>query len=116
MNNLTAFLHDYHLLGLTIGLLTFLIIGIFHPLVVKGEYYFGIRCRWWFMALGFVCVIASVIVSDILWSTLLGVIGFSAFWSIHEIIQQEERVHKGWFPRNPKRTYPWDKPEEEDRD
>jgi hypothetical protein len=21
---------------------------------------------------------------------------------------QQERVRKGWFPRNPRRTYPWD--------
>ena len=110
MNELTATLHDYHALGLVIGLSTFLIIGIFHPLVIKGEYYFGIRCRWWFMALGFICIIASIIVSDILWSTLLGVIGFSSFWSIKEVLEQEERVRKGWFPRNPRRTYPWDTP------
>ena len=27
--------------GILIGLATFLIIGLFHPLVIKGEYYFG---------------------------------------------------------------------------
>ena len=32
--------------GILIGLATFLIIGLFHPLVIKGEYYFGTRC-WW---------------------------------------------------------------------
>ena len=32
---LTEFLRQYHLLGLTIGLLTFLVIGICHPLVIK---------------------------------------------------------------------------------
>ncbi|MCM1094322.1 MAG: DUF4491 family protein [Lachnospiraceae bacterium] len=110
MNELTAILHNYHALGLVIGLSTFLIIGLFHPLVIKGEYYFGTRCRWWFLALGIVCTIASVAVSDILWSTLLGVIGFSSFWSIKEVLEQEERVRKGWFPRNPRRTYPWDTP------
>jgi hypothetical protein len=31
------------------------------------------------------------------------VVGFSCFWSIHEIIEQRERVRKGWFPRNPRR-------------
>ena len=29
--------------GILIGLATFLIIGLFHPLVIKGEYYFGTR-------------------------------------------------------------------------
>ena len=35
------FLMEYHLAGIMIGVATFLIIGIFHPLVTKGEYYFG---------------------------------------------------------------------------
>lgn len=109
MEEFTSTLYDLHALGLIIGLSTFLIIGLFHPLVIKGEYYFGTRCRWWFMVLGIICLIASAIVGDILLSTLLGVIGFSSFWSIKEVLEQEERVRKGWFPRNPKRIYPWDR-------
>ena len=27
---------------------------------------------------------------------------------LKEIFEQEQRVKKGWFPRNPKRKYPWD--------
>ncbi|WP_304479102.1 DUF4491 family protein, partial [uncultured Muribaculum sp.] len=46
--------------------------------------------------------------SDILGSTILGVVGFSSFWTIKEIFEQQERVRKGWFPRNPNRRYPWD--------
>ena len=38
-------------------------------------------------------------------SSILGVTGFSCLWSIHEIIEQEERVKKGWFPRNAKKNY-----------
>ncbi|MCQ5078217.1 DUF4491 family protein, partial [Alistipes putredinis] len=34
------FLMEYHLDGIVIGVATFLIIRIFHPLVTKGEYYF----------------------------------------------------------------------------
>ena len=37
------FLEEYHLLGLVIGVSTFLIIGLFHPIVVKVEYYWGSR-------------------------------------------------------------------------
>jgi len=36
-------------------------------------------------------------------STILGVVAFSAFWSILELFKQRERVAKGWFPKNPKR-------------
>lgn len=40
------FLSQHNLLGLAIGLCTFLVIGIFHPFVIKGEYYFGVKI-WW---------------------------------------------------------------------
>ena len=30
--------------GLLIGIVTFLIIGLFHPVVVKAEYYWGTKC------------------------------------------------------------------------
>ena len=39
-------LNEYHLGGIAIGICTFLIIGLFHPIVVKAEYYWGTRC-WW---------------------------------------------------------------------
>ena len=90
------------MLGVVIGAATFLIIGAFHPLVIKGYYYFGKVCRWWFLLLGIICLACSLIVANVLWSTLLGVIGFSALWSIKEIGEQEIRVKKGWFPANPK--------------
>ena len=40
------FIDSYNLTGLVIGISTFLIIGLFHPVVIKCEYYFGTRC-WW---------------------------------------------------------------------
>lgn len=41
--------------GLLLGLSTFLIIGIFHPIVIKTEYYTGTRYWWVFLLLGMVC-------------------------------------------------------------
>ena len=38
--------------GLLIGIATFLIIGLFHPVVVKAEYYWGTKCWWIFLLLG----------------------------------------------------------------
>ncbi len=107
-SNMTEFLGAHNLLGLVIGLGTFLIIGMFHPLVVKGEYHFGVKCWWAFLVTGIVLLVGSVAVADVLFSSLMGVAAFSCFWSILEIKQQQERVHKGWFPRNPRRRYPWD--------
>ena len=63
--------------GIIIALSTFLIIGIFHPIVVKTEYYFG--TRFWF------------------------VLGASLLWSIGELFEQKKRVEKGWFPRREKK-------------
>ena len=97
------FLAEYNLTGLVIGVATFLIIGLFHPLVIKGEYYFGVGCWWFFLILGILAVVASVLVYHILWSTLLAVWGASSFWSIGELFEQRKRVEKGWFPANPKR-------------
>lgn len=102
---ITEFLRQWHIEGLTVGLATFLIIGIFHPLVIKGEYYFGTGCRWFFLALGVVMCVASVLVENTVGSILLGVVAFSSFWSIKEVLEQRERVRKGWFPRNPRRRY-----------
>ena len=89
--------------GLVIGFCTFLIIGIFHPLVVKGEYWFGVRVGWGFLLLGVVTAVASLSVDSLIVSVLLGVTAFSSFWSILEVFQQRKRVEKGWFPENPKR-------------
>lgn len=99
------FITTHHLGGLMLGICTFLIIGIFHPIVIKAEYYYGTRSWWFFLVLGILGIIACLWISNLFWSSLLGVFAFSCFWSIHEIFQQEERVRKGWFPKNPNRKY-----------
>lgn len=98
-------LTDHRLAGITIGICTFLIIGLFHPIVVKAEYYWGTRCWWIFLLLGLAGIAVSLWVSNILLSSLSGVFAFSSFWTIKEIFEQEERVKKGWFPKNPHRKY-----------
>ena len=93
-----------HFTGLIIGVATFFIIGLFHPLVIKGEYYFGTRIWWVFALMGTATVAASLMVEDVLWSTLLAVWGASSFWSIGELFEQKKRVEKGWFPKREKRV------------
>lgn len=93
--------------GLGIGLATFLIIGLFHPVVVKAQYYYGVKCWWVFLVLGILGVIASLFIENTFISALLGVFAFSSFWTIKEVFEQEDRVKKGWFPKNPKRNYPF---------
>ena len=89
--------------GLIIAISTFIIIGIFHPIVIKSEYYFGTRC-WWLFALSGICFIAlSLFIYNSVISTLSGVVGCACLWSILELFEQKKRVEKGWFPKNPKR-------------
>lgn len=97
------FIETYNLTGLLIGICTFLIIGLFHPVVIKCEYYFGTRCWWLFLLLGIAGIAGALWVRQVLGSSLLGVFAFSSFWTILEIFEQKGRVKKGWFPMNPKR-------------
>lgn len=100
---MTEFLTSHGILGITIGLCTFLIIGIFHPLVIKGEYYLGQRANWLFLLGGFISGATCIMTDSIFFSALLGVTSCSCFWSILEVRQQRERVRKGWYPRRPER-------------
>ncbi len=90
-------------IGLIIAIATFLIIGIFHPLVIKSEYHFGVRCWWVFLLLGIAFIGISLFLENQIASTISGVIGCSCLWSILEVFEQRNRVKKGWFPMNPKR-------------
>ena len=76
--------------GLLLGLATFLVIGLFHPIVIKTEYYFGTRPWWVFLVVGLAGAVGALFVPNL-------------FWSIKELFEQKERVRKGWFPRNPRR-------------
>jgi len=90
--------------GITIGIIAFAIIGIFHPIVIKTEYYFGKKVWPVFLAVGVLLIGLSLFINSSIISAITGVIGFSSLWSIHEIIEQEERVKKGWFPNNPNKN------------
>ena len=96
---------NLNFIGLICAVATFFIIGLFHPIVIKGEYYFGTRCWWVFCLLGVAFLALSLFVGNQVISTILGVIGCSCLWSILELFEQKKRVERGWFPKNPKRKY-----------
>ena len=87
--------------GIIVGFATFLIIGVFHPIVIKAEYYLGTKCWWMFLLAGIAFGVISLLADNLIISTILGVTAFSSFWSILELIHQKERVRKGWFPEGP---------------
>ncbi len=92
-----------HWSGVIIGAMVFFIIGAFHPIVIKCEYYFSSKIWPVFLAGGLVCCTASLFVAQAVFSAILAVLGFTMLWSIGELKHQEERVRKGWFPHNPNR-------------
>ena len=91
--------------GIIIGGALFLMIGIFHPIVIKAEYYYGTKCWPIFALVGLLTLIGSILISSTVWSVLLGSFAFSCFWSILELFEQKKRVERGWFPKNPNRPY-----------
>lgn len=100
--NLMRMIDELNFAGIAIGVATFFIIGLFHPLVIKGEYYFGVGCWWVFALVGVASVAASLLVDNMIVSVLLAVFGASSFWSIGELFAQRKRVEKGWFPKREK--------------
>ena len=89
--------------GILIGAAVFLMIGLFHPIVIKAEYYFGVRCWPCFAVIGTAALVDSLLVENVILSVLLGVFAFSSYWSILELFEQKKRVARGWFPKNPKK-------------
>lgn len=91
--------------GLLLGTIAFLTIGISHPVVAKTEYYYGKKTWWIFFVAGLLFSISSLFIESLLVSVILGTIGFSSFWSTHEIFKQHNRVLRGQAKRNPNRVY-----------
>ena len=91
-----------HFQGLVIGFCAFALIGLFHPIVIRCEYYFSARIWPMFLIFGFSFLVAGMLVKGTL-SILLNLVGITCLWSIGELREQTKRVEKGWFPKNPRR-------------
>ena len=89
--------------GIIIGVFAFVITGIFHPVVVKCEYYFTEKIWPVFLVLGLICAGLSLMIEDQIISGVLGILSFVLLWCIRELKEQTRRVEKGWFPKNPRR-------------
>lgn len=92
-----------NLIGLEVGITTFILIGAFHVVVVKCEYHFSKSVWPVFAILGLASLVGSLFISNYLLSVITAVFGITCLWSIKELFEQEKRVQKGWFPQNPKR-------------
>lgn len=94
--------------GIIIAISTFLIIGLFHPVVIKTEYYTGTKYWWVFLFWGIAALVAALFIENVIISSVCGVTGASLLWSIRELFDQRKRVLKGWFPMNPKRKHEYE--------
>lgn len=94
-----------HFEGFLIGLAAFLLIGVFHPVVIRVEYHFGKRVWPLFLIAGVAAIVISLFFQGRIPSVLFGVLGFALLWSTIELFKQHERVLKGRAKRNPKRSY-----------
>lgn len=92
-----------HFSGVIIAVITFISIGVFHPIVIKTQYYFSDKVWPVFLIAGIAFLAVSLFVPNTILSSTLGAIGCSCFWSIGELKAQTKRVEKGWFPDNPNR-------------
>jgi hypothetical protein len=89
--------------GILIGIITLLMIGIGHIIVIKAEFYYGKKCWPAFFIIGLSSLLLSFFVSSVLLSGTLGIVSFTFLWAIYELFEQEKRVERGWFPKNPER-------------
>ncbi|MGM0530900.1 MAG: DUF4491 family protein [Bacteroidota bacterium] len=96
---------DLNIEGFAIGLLAFIIIGLFHPIVIKVEYHFGKKVWPVFLFSGIVFAILSLFFENKFVSVIFGVLGFALFWSTLELFKQHQRVLKGQAKKNPHRSY-----------
>jgi prepilin signal peptidase PulO-like enzyme (type II secretory pathway) len=95
--------HSINLSGIIVGLYSFFNIIIARRACIICEYHFTKRFWIIFLLIGLLLLPLTLITNSIILSTIMGITGFTYLWGIHEIIEQEERVNKGWFPKNPKR-------------
>ena len=92
--------------GLTLGIATLLIIGLGFVWVIRGERYFGFL--WWPYVMGFgvLLVVASLLVSSVWVSALLGAFGASLIWGSTELKEQAVRAEIGWYPFHARKILP----------
>lgn len=86
-----------HIDNIILGVFLFFIIGIFHPIVIKAEYYFSKKIWPVFFICGLFSITASLFIDGNI-GRMIAVLGCTLFWCIKELYEQEERVKKGYFP------------------
>ena len=90
--------------GIGAGFALFVIIYIGHWACIKGEYHCTKKIWVAFLIVGLVSIVASVFIEHTVVSSIFSILGFVSLWGIGEVIEQEKRVRKGWFPKKDNKT------------
>ncbi len=85
--------------GLIVGAWVFIIIVFARWLCIWGEYHFTKKFWIVFLIVGLAGLAVAAVVDNLILSVMAASAGFIFLWGIHETIEQEERVKKGWFPK-----------------
>ncbi|KAA0273012.1 MAG: DUF4491 family protein [Chloroflexi bacterium] len=87
--------------GILIGLVTFTIIGLGFPLVIRGERAFGYIAWPYMMGIGFLIIFESLFIRNDWACVIAAVIGATFVWGSTELKEQAVRAELGWFPFTP---------------
>ena len=83
---------ELNFMSVLLAVCTFLIIGLFHPLVIKTEYYFGTRPWWLWLIGGLASIVGALFISDNFLSTLLAVLGATLLWGREGLVSHESEA------------------------
>ena len=78
--------------GVVLAAASLLIIAVYHPLVIKAEYWFGTRVWPLFAAAALICLSASACPRGVV-SPILAFLGATNLWSVVELKAQAKRVN-----------------------
>lgn len=95
---------ELNLSGLIVGAASFFIIIFGRWACIAGEYYLTKKLWYAFLVVGIASLAGALFIEAIIPASVLSIFGLTMLWGIHEILEQEVRVAKGWFPSNPERS------------
>ena len=87
--------------GIISGIAMIILTGIFHPVVVKCEYYFGARAWPAFLVMGIASLGVSAYTESAALSSIAGILGAVVLWCIRELKEQEKKTEGNVFRRPP---------------
>ncbi len=89
--------------GILLAVFTFFAIGLGFVWVIRLEYHVGAHVAWVVGLLGVLMMLGSVLIPCFYGSAFLGILGGTVLWGATELPDQEVRVAKGQFKKNPKK-------------